>query len=208
MVTIVGGIRAARTTALVSTLEARGIAVAADMFLISSIKAGELKQLTAELDRVDAEFGQLDSAVLSFDTAEMRTPLTHSDASDWMDTVTHPLLSAVQLCQAIIPHLIRKKPGGSLVFIFSEYAREADSVPDLAVVAQSALFGLAKSLAREFGSEGVRVNCVGVRRHPGEQTERQYELLGAVLDYLLSQRSAYVTGQFIQLSAMEPSGLH
>lgn len=201
MVTLVGGVHAAKTAPAVSALKARGIVVASDAFLISSLSLAE-KELNASLDRVEAEYGPLNSVVLSFDEGETRALLRHSDTSDWINTVTEPLLAAFHVCQVIMPRLIKQRSGGSVVFILSDYVMQAENIPSAIAVAQSALFELAKSLAREFGSEAIRVNCVGVRRQLAERTERQCERLGAILEFLLSKRSAYVTGQFLRLSAM------
>ena len=62
-----------------------------------------------------------------------------------------------------------------------------------AVAAQSALAGFVKSLAKELGPNGVTANLVRVE--PGAE-----ERAGAVVRWLLTTRSAFVSGQSVRVS--------
>ena len=77
----------------------------------------------------------------------------------WQRTLELDLMAAVRTLRAAIPVLLAGG-GGAIVNIGSVNAR----LPDPAVLdysaAKSALVNLAKSLSKEFGSHGIRVNTI------------------------------------------------
>jgi NAD(P)-dependent dehydrogenase (short-subunit alcohol dehydrogenase family) len=110
---------------------------------------------------------------------------------------------------------------GSIVFISSDGARIGERSMAVYAAAKSGLLGLAKSLARELGRDGVRVNAVapGTTNTPGgagfiEQAggagklARAYplgrigepqDIANAVL-FLASPLSSWITGQVLSVS--------
>lgn len=78
---------------------------------------------------------------------------------DWTNTFTINFFSAVRTMRAALPHLV-KRTRSSIVTVSSVNA----FLPDPAVIdysaAKGALTNLCKSLSKEFGLHGVRVNTV------------------------------------------------
>lgn len=78
---------------------------------------------------------------------------------DWDWTLSINFLSAVRTTRAALPHLLRKT-ASTIVTVCSVNA----VLPDPAVIdysaAKGALLNLSKSLSKEFGHRGVRVNTV------------------------------------------------
>jgi NAD(P)-dependent dehydrogenase (short-subunit alcohol dehydrogenase family) len=78
---------------------------------------------------------------------------------DWASTFTINLFAAVRTMRAALPHLLKRNKS-SIVTVSSVNA----SLPDPLVLdysaAKSALTSVCKSLSKEFGSRGVRVNTI------------------------------------------------
>jgi len=119
-------------------------------------------------------------------------------------------------CKAVVPY-IRKSGGGSIVNIGSSTV--FISVPQRVhyVAAKSALIGYTRTLARELGGDGIRVNllCPGntlsdedpdpatvalraasAKRRCLPRVELPADLVGT-LTYLVSDDSAFMTGQIM-----------
>jgi 3-oxoacyl-[acyl-carrier protein] reductase len=84
------------------------------------------------------------------------------DASleDWRKAVEQNFLSTVIFAREVIPHMQRKK-WGRIITITSVTTKQP--VPDLVLsnAVRASVVGLVKSLANEFGKDGILVNNVG-----------------------------------------------
>lgn len=139
---------------------------------------------------------------------------------DWDRMIETHVKGTFLCCQAVLPAMCAANKG-AIVNMSSDFAVMA--VPGAAayMAAKSAIYSLTKSLALEFAPHNIRVNALG----PGPidtpilksgRTEAEYEKardalaeslpigrlgrpeeVAAVLDFLLSDRSAYMTGQII-----------
>lgn len=69
------------------------------------------------------------------------------------------LLGAVNCCVACAPHMIERK-NGRIVNVSSIYGKVGSKGESAYCSAKAGLIGLTKSLAREWGSKGIRVNAV------------------------------------------------
>lgn len=145
----------------------------------------------------------------------------------YWDAMIATHVKATYLCaQAVLPQM-RDRRAGIIVTMASDYAVTglADNVAFAA--AMTALYSLTKSLAQAFARDGIRVNAVGpgaiespmLRGTVAEElwqqlkTERakrvpmgrlgRPEEVAAVLDFLLGDRSAYLTGQIIHVNGGE-----
>jgi NAD(P)-dependent dehydrogenase (short-subunit alcohol dehydrogenase family) len=129
------------------------------------------------------------------------------------------LLGAVKTIQAALPAL--KKANGSSVVLFSTVASQL-GMPFHASVAsaKSAVEGLAKSLAAEYATNGIRVNVVAPsltdtplaekllsspekreasdKRHPLGRVGKP-EDIAATVAFLLSEKAAWITGQILHV---------
>ncbi|HZY45208.1 MAG TPA: SDR family oxidoreductase [Anaerolineae bacterium] len=72
------------------------------------------------------------------------------------------LLSAVRLCQAAIPHMLKNNPPdrGSIVAITSYVARQPGDGLAISNSLKISVVGLMKSLANEYAAQGIRVNSI------------------------------------------------
>ena len=79
---------------------------------------------------------------------------------DWQNAVNANFLSTVYFARAVIPHMQQKK-WGRIITITSITTKQP--VPDLVLsnAVRAAVVGLVKSLANEFGKDGILVNNVG-----------------------------------------------
>jgi Dehydrogenases with different specificities (related to short-chain alcohol dehydrogenases) len=144
---------------------------------------------------------------------------------DWELGVRQLLLNAVWLVQESLPHLKRSR--GSLVLLSSFAIREPVEVLALSNVIRISLAGLTRTLARELGKYGIRVNMVlpgnietdrsrqvieSRARAKGVSYEEELkaemadvplgrigkpEEVGEVVEFLLSERASYVSGAAI-----------
>ncbi|WP_049926816.1 SDR family oxidoreductase [Halopiger goleimassiliensis] len=77
------------------------------------------------------------------------------------------LRSTIQTCQIALPHL--RDGGGSITNLVAASALEPNEFGLFGNVFRSGIYGLSKTLSRQYGDDGVRVNCVAPR---GVHTDR------------------------------------
>jgi 3-oxoacyl-[acyl-carrier protein] reductase len=155
---------------------------------------------------------------------------------DWRKAVDANFLSTVYFAREVIPHMQRKR-WGRIITLTSISTKQP--VPDLVLsnAVRAAVVGLVKSLANEFGKDGILVNNVG----PGfTATDRLKELARArskasgkteeeifaawandaplrrvadpreiadTIVWLASERASYITGQTILVDGGAYKGL-
>jgi NAD(P)-dependent dehydrogenase (short-subunit alcohol dehydrogenase family) len=168
-----------------------------------------------------AEFGALDVMVHNA-LAPVGPPRPIEDVPD--ETFSSMLGTGVRasyLCaQAAYPHLVAS--GGTLILITSAAGVEGSPYLPAYGVVKGAQRGLAKSLAREWGPQGVRVNCIGpvamtpamavaaetspvftdgllIGRTPLRRIGDPEPDIGPVAVFLASDLSRYMTGQTLMV---------
>ena len=139
-----------------------------------------------------------------------------SDA-DW-DLVLHSnLSSAFFLCRAAIPRM-RASGGGAIVLVSSINGERGKFGQSAYAASKAGLHGLAKSLAREAGSFGIRVNVVApgmIRTSMTAELPEKFraaaaaesclgrigepEDVASVVAFLCSSAARHVTGQVIRV---------
>jgi NAD(P)-dependent dehydrogenase (short-subunit alcohol dehydrogenase family) len=81
--------------------------------------------------------------------------------ADWDRILDVNLRGVLYLSQAFIPHM-RENGGGSIICMSSVSAQRGGGIfggPHYSA-AKAGVLGLAKAMAREFGPDGIRINCV------------------------------------------------
>jgi NAD(P)-dependent dehydrogenase (short-subunit alcohol dehydrogenase family) len=77
----------------------------------------------------------------------------------WARTLAVNVTSAFYMTREVIPHLERHG-GGSIVLVGSVQSLGAISNSAAYITSKHAILGLARSIAVDFGSKGIRCNCV------------------------------------------------
>jgi NAD(P)-dependent dehydrogenase (short-subunit alcohol dehydrogenase family) len=118
------------------------------------------KACTAAIERVVGEFGRVDVLV---NNAGITQPLKFMDiAPENYDAVLDVnLRGTLYMSQAVIPHM-REQRSGSIVCMSSVSAQRGGGIfggPHYSA-AKAGVLGLAKAMARELGSDGIRVNSI------------------------------------------------
>lgn len=77
----------------------------------------------------------------------------------WAELLSINFMTMARSCKAAIPEML-KRGGGAIVSIASDAGRQPDPFFVDYAVSKSAILSLSKSISMEFGSQGIRSNCV------------------------------------------------
>jgi 3-oxoacyl-[acyl-carrier protein] reductase len=134
----------------VQEMGGRGMALCADVADAAAVKEC--------VEKLRAEFGGIHILV---NNAGFDRPggFLKVSAEDFMTVVGVHLMGAVNCCHACGPVMI-EQGDGRIVSVSSIYAKVGSKGEAAYCSAKAGLIGLTKSLAREWGSKGVRVNAV------------------------------------------------
>ncbi len=151
------------------TLRGEGVRVVARAMDLTEPEAGGEFVAAA----VEA-FGGLDVVVNNVG-GNRRKPFEETTDEDWRELFDLNVNSAFRVTRAAIPFL-RKREGGSVVFISSIFGRETGG-PGLSIynTTKSAMISAARIMALELAPEGIRVNSVapGSIRFEGGSWDRR-----------------------------------
>jgi 3-oxoacyl-[acyl-carrier protein] reductase len=155
----------------------------------------------------------------------------------WTKAYDLTLMSAVRLIRAAVP-VMRARGCGSIVAITSISVKQPLDNLLLSNAMRAAVVGLVKTLARELGPDGIRVNAVApgfvaterlveVQRIRAEREGRPLEAIQAeearsiplgrfgrpeeiadAVAYLVSPRSSYLSGNVVQVDGGLYRGVH
>ena len=121
--------------------------------------------------RWSAKFGSTDICVTNAGGPPAKGFLAAS-VDDWRKAVDANFMSTVYFAREVIPHMQRKR-WGRIITITSITTKQPVADLVLSNAVRAAVVGLVKSLANEFGKDGILVNNVG----PGfTATDRLKEL--------------------------------
>jgi NAD(P)-dependent dehydrogenase (short-subunit alcohol dehydrogenase family) len=175
-------------------------------------------QVRAAMERAVAEFGRLDILVNNAGILGPTTSLVDTPEEEWDRCLEVHLKGAFLCCQAVVPQML-KQGYGKIVSMASAAGKEGN--PNLAAysVAKAGIICLTKSLAKEVATQGINVNCVAptiietdlVKGMSSEQVASllakipmrrigQPEEVAALVKFLVSDESAFATGQCYDLS--------
>ena len=109
-------------------------------------------------------------------------PIEEFSYAEWKKMLAIHLDGAFLTTRACIPHMYKSARGGSIIYMGSVHSKEASVLKAPYVTAKHGLIGLAKVVAKEGGTRGVRVNviCPGFVRTPlvDKQIPEQAKTLG------------------------------
>jgi 3-oxoacyl-[acyl-carrier protein] reductase len=164
-------------------------------------------------------FGGLDGLVNNAGMTQI-SPFLELDPAAWDQVIATDLSAAFHTCRAVLPSMI-ERGSGSIVNIASRLGQMGISETAAYSAAKAGLLGLTRSLAREFGPHGVRVNAVApavvetpmttdlVNSEEGRRRLRDMALgrfgraeeVAEAVVFLLSDRSSLFTGQTLNPNA-------
>ena len=134
----------------------------------------DLASVTRFVAAVANKFGSVDICVTNAGGPPAKGFLAAS-LEDWKKAIEANFLSNVYFAHEVIPHMQRKK-WGRIITITSITTKQPVTDLVLSNAVRAAVVGLVKSLANEFGKDGILVNNVG----PGfTATDRLKELAKA-----------------------------
>ncbi len=181
--------------------------------------------IRAFVEAVVHRFGSVDICVTNAGGPPAKNFLS-TTAEEWQKAAEQNFLSVVHFARAVIPHMQRKR-WGRIVTITSVAVKQPIADLVLSNAVRAAVVGLVKSLANEFGRDGVTVNNIApgytltersknlavtralaagvtpeeiVKSWEAEVPLRRLARPEEVADaivWLASERASYVTGQTI-----------
>lgn len=162
--------------------------------------------------------GRLDGLVNAAG-AGWRTDFLSATDELWTRTLEVNLMGTVRMCRAAIPHIRRSEhPWRGIVNFTSQAAKTGGLVIGAPYsAAKAAVLCLTKSLAGEFGPDGIRVNAVapgiidtafldgvpGMRDRGSSLPLRRIgrpEEAAAVVSFLMSANASYLTGEITDIN--------
>ena len=196
-----------------------------NLWTISRNKTSDLEQLETNFyqadvikdDLSDLEVpAELHGLVYCPGSINLR-PFNRLTPEDFLADLNQNLLGAVTVIQKCLPSL--KKAGGASIVLFSTVAAKLGMPFHTSIAAsKGAIEGFAKSLAAELSAANIRVNVVApslsdtslaspllstdekklaaAKRHPLQRIGSA-EDSARVVEFLLSEKSSWITGQII-----------
>ena len=187
-------------------------AMAADLTVVTEVDA--------LIDRVVAEFGRLDILVNNAGMTSVSDPIApatrvHEIADDvWRHALERNLTSAFAVTRRALPHMLARQWGRIVNVASTTGVTGAMQGESAYAAAKAGLVGFTRTLALEYGKQGITVNAVA----PGwitteSQTEHEREQgmatpvgrngtpaeVAAVIASLCLPLASYLTGQCLSL---------
>ena len=194
--------------------EARALGVDASVLMANVADKDDLARMA---DAALEQFGAVDVLVTNA-AIRPKKPFLEISEADWDLVFDTNLKSMFRLSQAFLPGMIEKKWGRVIGFTGMNAIKGHDLRGHGSAV-KHGVWGLAKSMAAEFGGEGVTVNAISPGpiagdRDTQEKTDQiagdlKYIPMGrlgapdevaAVASMLASERGGFVNGQMIQVN--------
>lgn len=177
---------------------------------------GDAKDRQSMFQAAVDKYGGIDILVSNAAVNPAVGPVLDTSEAAWDKIFDINVKCSYLLAQEALPH-IRKRGGGSIVFVSSIGGFQPMSLLGAYCVSKTALFGLTKAAATDLATENIRVNCLA----PGiietkfseaitSDVARDTALMGvpmrrfgtpsemgAVTAFLVSDDASYITGEVI-----------
>jgi 3-oxoacyl-[acyl-carrier protein] reductase len=204
-------------------------------------KGGEVLPMLGDVTRSDFISEIVDLSLNTYGVIDIlvnnvggnrRNDFEKTSEEDWQTIIDLNLMSHVRMSRKVVP-VMKKQKSGSIIFISSIFGREVGG-PTLSIynTTKSAIISLAKVMASELASEGIRVNSVapGSIRFSGGSWDKRYkedpekiekfirenlpigrfgtvEEVAGVVCFLASQKASLVTGTCINVDGCQSRSL-
>ena len=180
------------------------------------VDVSDLREVEKAVQTVIDELGGIDSLVNNAGITRDKLILRMTE-EDWDQVIRVNLKGTFACTKAVIRHLLKK--GGTIVNIASVAGLTGNRGQANYAASKAGIIGFTKSIAKEYGEKGVRVNAVAPGFIATDMTaslDAKYresmtqtvalKRAGVPLDvarvvyFLLSDYSSYVTGEVINVS--------
>lgn len=178
--------------------------------------AADFAQTETVVKEVVADFGRIDILVNNAGITRDGLMLRMIEAQ-WDSVISVNLKSAFNFIHAVLPVMMRQR-GGSIINMASVVGVHGNAGQSNYAASKAGLIALAKSIAQEVGSRGIRANAIApgfietamtaalpddiraewVKKIPLRRGG-QVDDIANVATFLASDMSSYVTGQVIQV---------
>lgn len=176
--------------------------------------AADFEQSHAVVEQIMADFGRIDILVNNAGITKDGLMLRMSEAQ-WDAVINVNLKSAFNFVHAVTPIMARQR-GGSIINMSSVVGVSGNAGQCNYSASKAGMIGLAKSIAKEMGSRGIRANCIApgfiITEMTGKLSEEVREQWAKAIPlrrggtpedvanvalFLASDLSSYVSGQVI-----------
>lgn len=178
--------------------------------------AADFAQTETVVKEVVADFGRIDILVNNAGITRDGLMLRMTE-DQWDSVISVNLKSAFNFIHAVLPVMMRQR-GGSIINMASVVGVHGNAGQSNYAASKAGLIALAKSIAQEVGSRGIRANAIApgfietamtaalpddiraewVKKIPLRRGG-QVDDIANVATFLASDMSSYVTGQVIQV---------
>ena len=187
-----------------------------DCFPADIADGGQAERL---VEQVIDRFGRVDGLVNNAGLTQVG-PFLEIDPAEWEEIIRTDLTAAFHTSRAVLPSML-ERGDGAIVNIASRLAQMGIAETAAYSAAKAGLLGLTRSLAREFGPRGIRINAVApgvtitemttdlVDSEAGKQRLRDMALgrfgradeVAEAVVFLLSDRASLFLGQTLNPNA-------
>ena len=194
----------------------KGIEACGVKALVIVSDAASFEAAHSAVDQVVKEFGKLDILVNNAGITKDGLMMRMSE-QQWDDIINVNLKSAFNFVHAVTPVMLRQR-GGSIINMSSVVGVHGNAGQCNYSASKAGMIGLAKSIAQELGSRGIRANAIApgfivtemTAQLPQEVRESwnakiplrrggDVKDVANVATFLASELSSYVTGQVISV---------
>ncbi len=178
--------------------------------------AADFEQTAALVAQIKEDFGHIDILVNNAGITKDGLMLRMTE-QQWDAVINVNLKSAFNFTHALVPIMMRQR-GGSIINMASVVGVHGNAGQANYAASKAGLIALAKSVAQEMGSRGIRANAIApgfidtamtqalpedVRKEWAQRIPLRrggtVDDIASVAVFLASDMSAYVTGQVIQV---------
>jgi 3-oxoacyl-[acyl-carrier protein] reductase len=179
-----------------------------------ALDVSDAASIETAFERIEADFGPVDIVVANAGITRDSLLMRMSD-EDIDDVLSTNLAGSIRLARRALRGMLKSRRG-RIIYVSSVVGMMGSAGQVNYAAAKAGLIGAARSLAREVGSRGITVNVVApgfveTDMTAGLSEERKAEILGAVplgryaradevaavVEFLASEASGYVTGAVI-----------
>ncbi len=184
--------------------------------MIEMCDIGDREKVLAMAQSAIASFGSVDILV---NNAAIRPEAAFLDMSeaDWQRVMDVNFSSAFHLIRACLPGMI-DKGWGRIVNFTGMNAQQGNHARAAGSVSKHAMWGLTKSLSREYGPQGITSNIISPGTFPDVSVDTstpQFEALrqenpvrrlgtgddiAAMIDLLVTKEGGFINGQMLQVN--------